>query len=80
MVQIPYADIGLGVAVIIGIWAFLVAETIKERVIIACVPIVLFLIPRIIRSPTGALIALICWMLYGIGCLIYLKFQGFPVR
>lgn len=80
MIQIPYADIGLGVAIILGIWAFLVAETIKERIVIACIPVVLFLIPRVFRTPGGRVAALICWMLYGVGCLIYLRCQGLPIR
>jgi len=80
MIQIPYTEIGLGIATLFGIWAFVVAETVGARVIIAAIPAVLFLIPRIFRSPGGRLASLICWMLYGIGCIIYIRYQGFSVR
>lgn len=80
MVQIPYADIGLGVAVILGIWAFLVAETIGARVVVAAIPIVLFLVRVIFPSRAGLVITLVGFMLYGIGCVIYIRYQGFSVR
>ncbi len=80
MVQIPYADIGLGVAIILGIWAFLVAETIGARVVIAAIPVILFLIRVIFPSAAGVLVTLVGFMLYGIGCIIYIRYQGFPVR
>jgi len=77
--QIPYSAIGIGIAVIFGIWAFIVAETVKERVVIAGIAILIFLVGRIFRSPAGQLIALIGWVLYGVGCIIYLRFNGMEV-
>ncbi len=78
--QIPYAAIGLGIAVIFGIWSFLVAETVKERAVIAGIPVAVFLIPFIFRSSAGQLISLIGWMLYGLGCIIYLRYNGMEIR
>jgi len=78
--QIPYSAIGIGIAVIFGVWAFIVAETAKERAIIAGIGILVFLIGSIFRSGVGQLIALIGWILYGIGCIIYLRFNGMEIR
>jgi len=78
--MIPYAAIGTGIAVILGVWAFLVAETIKERAIIAGVPILVFLVGSLVSSLAVQLIALIGWILYGIGCIIFLRLNGVGVR
>jgi len=76
----PYAAIGLGIAAIVGIWAFLVADTIKERILIAGIPIVVFSIPILFRSPAGRLISAIGWAVYGLGCIIYLRYNGVGIR
>jgi hypothetical protein len=78
--MIPYAAIGTGIAVIIGVWAFLVADTVKERAVIAGIPIVVFLIPVFFRTPAGWLISTIGWVVYGLGCIIYLRFKGVGIR
>jgi len=78
--MIPYTGIGLGISVIFGIWAFLVAETLKERAILAGIPVIVFLIPVIIPSPVGRLISMIGWMMYGLGCIIYLRYNGMEIR
>ena len=78
--QIPYTEIGLGIAIIVGVWSFLIAETVKERAAIAAIPVVLFLISLTVRSPAGHLISLIGWMLYGLGCIIYLRYNGMEIR
>jgi len=78
--QIPYAAIGIGIAVIFGVWAFIVAETIKERAIIAGIPAVIFLMRILLPSLAGQLISLFGWVLYGIGCIIYLRFNGMEIR
>jgi Ca2+/Na+ antiporter len=80
MIQIPYGAIGIGIAIIFGIWAFLVAETVKERAIIAGVAAVVFLIAVIFQSRVGQLISLIGWMLYGLGCIVYLRYNGIGIR
>ena len=41
--QNPYAAIGIGIAVIFGVWAIVVAETVKERAVIAGLAILIFL-------------------------------------
>jgi hypothetical protein len=78
--QIPYAAIGMGVAVLLGVWAFIVAETDRDRVVIVGIPVVLFLLRLIFHSAAGRLVSLVGWMLYGIGCIIYLRLNGIAVR
>jgi Ca2+/Na+ antiporter len=80
MVQIPYSAIGIGIAVIFGVWAFIIAETVKARAVIAGIAILVFLIGVMFRSPAGQLVALLGWVLYGSGCIIYLRFNGMDVR
>jgi hypothetical protein len=78
--QIPYAAIGMGVAVLLGVWAFVVAETDRDRLVIVGIPVVLFLIRLIFPSSAGRLVSLIGLMIYGIGCIIYLRYNGIAVR
>ena len=78
--QIPYTEIGIGIAIILGVWAFLVAEDDRERALLAGIPVVVFLIRLIFPSPAGRLISLLRWMLYGLGCIIYLRYRGIAVR
>lgn len=80
VIQIPYAGIGIGIAIIFGVWAFIVAETVKERAVIAGLAILVFFVGAIVRSPAGQLISLIGWVLYGLGCIIFLRFNGMAVR
>jgi hypothetical protein len=78
--QIPYTAIGMGIAVLLGVWAFIVAETDRERAVVVAIPVVLFLIRLIFSSPAGRLISLVGFMLYGIGCIIFLRYNGIAVR
>jgi hypothetical protein len=78
--QIPYSAIGIGIAVIFGVWAFVVAETAKERAVIAGGAILVFLAGSIFRSRAGQLVALIGWVVYGVGCIIYLRLNGMEIR
>ena len=78
--QIPYSAIGIGIAVIFGVWAFIVAETVKERTVIAGIPAVIFLVGALFRSPVGQLMSLMGWVIYGVGCIIYLRLNGMQVR
>jgi glycerol-3-phosphate dehydrogenase len=78
--QIPYAGIGLGVALLLGVWAFLVAETVKERAIIAIAPVLAFAVRVVIPTRAGRVISLVGLMVYGIGCIIYLRLNGMGIR
>ncbi len=78
--QIPYAAIGIGIAVILGVWAFIVAETVTEKAVIAGAAILIFLVGAVLRAPAGRLIALLGWVVYGVGCIIFLRLNGLGIR
>jgi hypothetical protein len=78
--QIPYAAIGLGTSVLLGIWAFLVAETDRERVLIGAALAVLLFLRVLWRGPTGNVVSLVCWMVFGICCLLFLRWRGVRIR
>jgi len=78
--QIPYSAIGIGIAVIFGIWAFIVAETVRARAVISGIPLIIYFAGSLFRSPAGKLVTLIGWVLYGIGCIIYLRLNGMEIR
>jgi len=78
--QIPYESIGIGIAVLTGIWAFLVAETIKQRAVIAGFAVLIFLCGAMLRSPLSKVVSLVGWVVYGIGCIVFLRFNGVGVR
>jgi predicted MFS family arabinose efflux permease len=78
--QLPYAAIAIGIAVIFGVWAFIVADTDKERAVIAGIPLFVFLIRVIFPTMAGQVISLIGWVIYGIGCIIYLRLNGMEIR
>jgi hypothetical protein len=78
--QIPYSAIGIGIAVIFGVWAFVVAETVKERAVIAGGAVLILIVGAVLRSRTGQLIPLVGWIVYGIGCIIFLRLNGMEIR
>ena len=78
--QIPYSAIGIGIAVIFGVWAFVVAETVKERAVIAGSAVLILIVGAMFRSRTGQVISLTCWIVYGIGCIIFLRLNGMEIR
>jgi hypothetical protein len=78
--QIPYSAIGIGIAVIFGVWAFVVAETVKERAVIAGGAILILIVGAMFHSRTGQLSSLIGWIVYGIGCIIFLRLNGMEIR
>ena len=80
MIQIPYTEIGTGIAVILGAWAFIVAKDERARAVIVGLPVLFFLLRLIFPSPAGRLALLLAWMLYGIGCIIFLRLNGLSVR
>jgi hypothetical protein len=78
--QIPYAAIGIGVAILFGVWAFLVAETARERAVILVAALLAFAVPSLVPSRAGRAVSIVVWMAYGIGCIIYLRLHGLEIR
>jgi hypothetical protein len=71
---IPYGLIGDIIATAIAIFAFSMAEN-KGRIIIATVMISLFLLPTLISVQAVRIICFAGRMLFGISCLLYIKWQ-----
>jgi len=72
---IPYGAIGDIIALAVAVIAFSMAEN-KGRIIIATVMISLFVFPRLIPSTAFSTICFAGRMVFGIGCLLYIKWQG----
>ena len=80
ILRIPDQEIGPGIAVLMGIWAFIVADTIEERAVISGIPAIVFLIPVVLRSATARLVSQLGWLFYGVGGIVYLRYKGLGIR
>jgi hypothetical protein len=76
---IPYQAIGLGLGFLLGIWAFIEADSVKGRVFIAAAMAAIFFLPVLWRSTASSIISFICWIVFGLGCYIFLKYRGVGV-
>ncbi|NIM91927.1 MAG: hypothetical protein GTO17_13390 [Candidatus Aminicenantes bacterium] len=72
---IPYGSIGNILALALAILAFSMAEN-KGRIIIATVMGSLFILPYLFSSAALSIICFVGRMVFGIGCLLYIKWQG----
>ena len=77
---IPYQLIGIGIGLLLGVWAFLVAETVKARIYIAASMLVIFFLPVVWRGSASTFISFLGWIIFGIGCYFFLKMQGIGLR
>ncbi|HUU36908.1 MAG TPA: hypothetical protein VMW46_01740 [Candidatus Desulfaltia sp.] len=76
---IPYQAIGIGLGFLLGVWAFIEADTAGGRVFIASTMIVIFLLPVVWQFGAAGLISFILWMVFAAGCYIFLKLRGVGV-
>jgi hypothetical protein len=79
-VFIPYTAIGIGLALILGIWAFIEAESDRGRIFIAAVMIILFLLPVLRLTGISRLVQLIGAVVFGLGCYVFLRSRGAGIR
>ncbi|MEW5900616.1 MAG: hypothetical protein AB1715_04040 [Acidobacteriota bacterium] len=80
MKGIPYHAIGIGIALILGIWAFIEAETVLGRIFILGTMLTIFFLPVIWQRPIAGLISKIGWYVFGASCFIFLRWRGVGVR
>ena len=80
IVQLPYDAVGIGIAVILGVWALLQAESTGGRLLIAGLMVAIFFLPAVWPGPGGHLARLVGWIVFGAGCYIFIKLRGVPVR
>jgi hypothetical protein len=77
---IPYQAIGIGIGFIIGIWAIIVAESPRGRLIIAAIMAAIFLLPVVWRHSIAHFIAFLAWIVFGISCYLFIKLRGVRIR
>lgn len=76
---IPYPAIGIGLAFLFGIWAFIVADSLRGRGLIAAAMATIFFLPVVWKSATAQLISFIAWLIFALGCYVFLKCRGVGV-
>jgi hypothetical protein len=76
---IPYQAIGIGLGFLLGIWAFIVADSVRGRVFIVAAMACIFLLPVVWKSAAAGLVSFILWIIFAVGCYIFLRWQGVGV-
>jgi hypothetical protein len=79
-VGIPYETIGIGLGFLLGVWAFIVADSVKGRVFIVIAMALIFFFPVLWRRPASHMVSFIGWIIFGLGCVIFLKLRGVGIR
>lgn len=77
---IPYQAIGIGIAFLLGVGAFIEAESTKGRIFIVATMAAIFFLPVVWSSSASSFISFICWIIFGVGCFIFLKWRGVGIR
>ncbi len=80
MIQIPYEAIAMGIAILLGIWAIIEAESPAGRLALAAAMLAIFFLPIFWRGAAGRLTASVCWLVFGIGCYLFVKLKGVAIR
>lgn len=78
--QIPYGAIGPGIAFLAGVWAAILAETVKGRLVIVGVMAGLFLFRVVWPGPNGRILQMIAWTVFGLGAIVFIKWKGVGIR
>jgi hypothetical protein len=76
---IPYQAIGIGLGFLLGIWALIEADTFRGRIFIVGMMAGIFFLPVVWRSAASRFVSFIGWMIFAIGCFIFLKLHGVGV-
>jgi hypothetical protein len=77
---INYGAICVGVGLLLGIWAFIEAESVEGRVFIVTTMVCLFFLPVLWRRSAAFIVSYIGWAVFGIGCYIFIKLRGVGIR
>jgi hypothetical protein len=73
---IPYQAIGIGLGFLLGIWSFIEADTVQGRIFIVAMMALIFFLPVVWRSAALRFVSFIGWMIFAVGCYIFLKLRG----
>ena len=74
MIQLPYADIGLLVAIVLMVLAFL-ESALKGRIVIVVVLVISFILPIVFPSSIISVICSVGRLLFAVGCFIFLRYR-----
>ncbi|MGA2361161.1 MAG: hypothetical protein ABSG73_01755 [Candidatus Aminicenantales bacterium] len=77
---INYGAIGVGIGLLLGVWAFIEAESVGGRIFIAATMACLFFLPVVWRRSTASFVSYLGWPVFGIGCFIFIKLRGVNLR
>jgi len=77
---INYAAIGVGIGLLLGIWAFIEADSVKGRVFIVTTMVCLFFLPVLWHRPAAFIASYAGWAVFGIGCFMFIKLRGVGIR
>ena len=67
-------------ALLVGVWAIIVAESAKGRIIIAAIMAGIFFVSVVWRSKAAQLISFLAWIVFGISCYLFVKLRGIGTR
>ena len=78
--QIPYGTIGFGVALLVGIWAAVIADSLRGRLFVVVTMVVLFLARHTLPGRAGQIVGTIGCTVFGVGAIIFIKIKGVGIR
>ena len=56
------------------------ADTGKGRVFIVSAMVAIFLIPVVWQQAAARTLSFVCWVIFGLGCYVFLKYRGVGIR
>jgi hypothetical protein len=74
MIQLPYADIGLLIAIVLMVLAFIESE-LKGRCVIVVALFISFILPRVFPSSLMTVICAVGRLLFAVCCFIFLRYR-----
>ena len=75
----PYTGLLNAAVIVVFILAFIKAETIKPRVILASIMALIIILPQVVTMPAASMLWFlhhIVKVLFGLACVIYIKWAG----
>jgi len=75
-----YNFIGIGLGILLGTWAFLMAETTNGRIFIVTTMAFIFFLPIVWRHQVSGFVSFFGWVVFAIGCYVFLKWRGVGLR
>jgi hypothetical protein len=80
MIQIPYGAIGIGIAVILAIWAYSATSSTAWRITIGAALFAVIGLRTVWHGPPGQIAQLVLGTLVGIVSYLFIKARGANIR